>query len=80
MIARLDRKKSNWMVSQRFSEMQTAKAWHLIPSEWDALDDTDKAQMMALEMTEGEMREYEDHQMEKDRMRKEAARGAKGKR
>ena len=48
-----------------------AKAWLKTPSEWDALDDTDKAQMMAFEEESATMAAYEEqlHEDEMDRQR-----------
>ena len=38
--------------------MKTAKAWGLIPSEWDDLSGDDKAEMMAFEESEDEIAAY----------------------
>lgn len=49
----------------------TAKSWHLTPSEWDDLCESDKAQMMALEEVCSIMQQFE-HQLsqeEADRQR-----------
>ena len=40
-------------MNRRYLEMQTAKAWHRTPSEWDALDPDDQAEMMAFEEVTG---------------------------
>ena len=46
-------------MSQRQWEITTAKAWHLTPAEWDALDPEARAEMMVLEETVSMMAEYE---------------------
>lgn len=42
--------------------MKTAKEWRLPPSAWDALDNEDKAEMMAISAIEADMAAWEqDH-------------------
>ena len=47
--------------------METAKAWNLTPSQWDSLDEADKAQMVAYEQTKARMMAYEDQVAEQKR-------------
>jgi hypothetical protein len=44
-----------------------AKAWGKTPSEWDALDTFDQAEMIAHTDTENKMTAYEQEQAERDR-------------
>ena len=43
----------------RFLEMRAAREWRLKPSEWDALSEDDKAEMIAFVTTEDKMRARE---------------------
>ena len=43
----------------RFAELRTAKAWGLVPSQWDALDEIDRLEMMAETVAEDRMAAYE---------------------
>lgn len=58
--------------------MELAKAWNLLPSEWDSLREEDKAEIAAFELDLGYMRAYEEHQEREKRLREEAARSVKG--
>ena len=46
--------------------MGTAKAWGLTPGAWDALDDDDKAQMMAYERATSTMQAYNQQVAERE--------------
>ncbi len=39
--------------------MGVAKAWGLLPSQWDALDEDDKAMMLAYERASATMQAYD---------------------
>ncbi len=71
--------RGHWYTSPRFSELETAKAWGILPSVWDALSEDDKAQMMAVEQTGAAMRAYEDYRQERKAASAAAAREAKSK-
>lgn len=49
---------------KRYQEMRAAKEWGIKPSEWDALDELDKAEMMAFVQTQDKMeaKEAEEHE------------------
>ncbi len=68
-----------WLTSQRFHELETAKAWGLTPSQWDSLDESDRCQMLAFETTVGEMRSYEDYLEDERQVRSKAQQAMKGK-
>lgn len=50
--------------------MKTAKAWGVLPDDWDALTDSNKAQMLAYEEESATMAAYEDQQHEDELERK----------
>jgi hypothetical protein len=47
--------------------LQVAKEWHKIPSEWDALDDIDRLEMIALTDAENKMQQFEQEEAERNR-------------
>lgn len=53
-------------------ELKTAKEWGLTPSQWDELDEADKAQMIALEETSATMQAYE-QQLQDDELERTRA-------
>lgn len=57
--------------------MKTAKAWRLIPSQWDSASPEDKAQMIAFEDVSATMAAYEDQQSQDELDRKKSKPRAK---
>ena len=66
-LADLPQEKSGWTTGMRISEMQTARAWGKLPTEFDNLPEDEKAWMMALQKTEGKMRGYDVYRSEERR-------------
>ena len=68
------------MTGIRMVEVQTAKAWGKLPSEFDSLSEEDRAWMMALGRTEGGMRGYDAYRAEERRKTAErrTKRGSRG--
>lgn len=60
--------------------METAKAWHIPPHEWDAMPVESRAEMMAFDQSQAAMQAYQDHIAERKRKADQAKRGARGKR
>lgn len=57
--------------------MGVAKAWGLKPSEWDAANEFDKAEMLAYDDTLSSMKAYEEHLEDERRLREDAQRKMK---
>ena len=47
--------------------MQVAREWRLTPSQWDALDQLDQIEMIALQDAESKMQVYEQEEAERNR-------------
>lgn len=75
-------KRGKWIHSVRFSEVHTAKAWGMSPSEFGALSSFDRAEMIVHDQEWDKMLQYESEQAEKkaiqDRLIRETQKGKSG--
>ena len=52
-------------MAPRYMHLKAAKAYGLLPSQWDNLDEDDKAWILALDEVESKMQAYEEQQATK---------------
>jgi hypothetical protein len=66
-----DKRKSNWVYTKRFFELQVANFWNRTPGEWDNIESEDeKAEMIATFNMKSMMSDYEAYLREKEFDRK----------
>lgn len=65
------------MVSKRFAELETAKAWGLTPAQWDDEPEESRAEMVAFEQVMGGMQMFQEYEAERKRAAQDAKRPRK---
>ena len=63
--------KGHWSHSVRVSELVTAKAWSMTPSEFDELNMSDQVEMLGLEECLAKITQFEKDQTENKRGKKD---------
>lgn len=58
-LRKLDAGRGNWFYGRRFLEVGAAKAWGMSPSQFDSLQESDKAEMMEYIAEKSKMEAYE---------------------